>query len=287
MTYNQVIKTIKAILGSHAMIKSVKAATPREWLFEDSQPVFPVACFAMNSGSLNVGREQVYNLSLWFLDKAGMEREFESGILMERCSSSISNYLDGKGASFDFALAIAKSVAATLTIAHLAGIVHRDIKPENIFIASDYAIVLGDWGLAHLPSEERLTIEGSIFGTHGFIAPELLSGIDVTNVQSDIYSLGKTLEEIVHPDDRSRLDDLITWCTNTDPSLRPTAAILFQSCSIPANIGDARALVHQASTSELVCDEPSSYQWLAIPAVILIGGAIALYAIRSRKRERE
>ena len=98
MTYNQVTKTIKAILGSHAMIKSVKAATPREWLFEDSQPVFPVACFAMNSGSLNVGREQVYNLSLWFLDKAGMEREFEDDVASDQlqiCADIISELRNG------------------------------------------------------------------------------------------------------------------------------------------------------------------------------------------------
>jgi hypothetical protein len=98
MTYNQVIKTIKAILGSHAMIKSVKVASPREWLFEDSQPVFPVACFAMNSGSLNVGREQVYNLSLWFLDKSGMEREFEDDVASDQlqiCADIISKLRNG------------------------------------------------------------------------------------------------------------------------------------------------------------------------------------------------
>lgn len=98
MTYNQVIKTIKAILGSHAMIKSVKVASPREWLFEDSQPVFPVACFAMNSGSLNVGREQVYNLSLWFLDKSGIEREFEDDVASDQlqiCADIISKLRNG------------------------------------------------------------------------------------------------------------------------------------------------------------------------------------------------
>lgn len=98
MTYNQVIKNIKAILASHAMIKSVKGATPREWLFADSQPVFPVACFAINSGSLNVGREQVYNLSLWFLDKSGMEREFEDDVASDQlqiCADIISKLRNG------------------------------------------------------------------------------------------------------------------------------------------------------------------------------------------------
>ena len=98
MTYNQVIKTIKTILDTHAMIKSVKSATPREWLFADSQPVFPVACYAVNSGSLNVGREQKYNLTLWFLDKSGMEREFEDDVTSDQlqiCADIISKLRNG------------------------------------------------------------------------------------------------------------------------------------------------------------------------------------------------
>jgi hypothetical protein len=98
MTYNQVIKTIKAILNTHAMIKSVKGATPREWLYEDSQPVFPVACYAVNTGSLNVGREQVFNLTLWFLDKSGMEREFEDDVTSDQlqiCADIISKLRNG------------------------------------------------------------------------------------------------------------------------------------------------------------------------------------------------
>jgi hypothetical protein len=98
MTYNQVITEIKAILATHAMIKSVKVATPREWLFKDSQPIFPIACVAVNSGSLNVGREQVYNISLWFLDKAGLEGEFEQDVTsdqLQTCADIISKLRNG------------------------------------------------------------------------------------------------------------------------------------------------------------------------------------------------
>lgn len=84
MTYNQLVKTIRTLLESQAQLKSVKNATPREWLFVETQPIFPIACFAINSGSLNVGREQVYNISLWFLDKAGMEAEFEPDVASDQ-----------------------------------------------------------------------------------------------------------------------------------------------------------------------------------------------------------
>jgi hypothetical protein len=98
MTYNQVIRTIRELLQSHAMIRSVKNAAPREWLFQDEQPVYPIACFAINSGSLNIGREQVYNLTFWFLDKAGVEAEFEQDVASDQlqiCADIISKLRNG------------------------------------------------------------------------------------------------------------------------------------------------------------------------------------------------
>lgn len=80
------------------MIKSVKNATPREWLFADDQPVFPIACFAINSGSLNIGREQVFNVTLWFLDKAGLEGEFEQDVASDQlqiCADIVSKMRNG------------------------------------------------------------------------------------------------------------------------------------------------------------------------------------------------
>lgn len=80
------------------MIKSVKGATPREWLFKNSQPVLPIACVSINSGSLNIGREQVYNLTLWFLDKSGLEREFEDNVCSDQlqiCADIISKLRNG------------------------------------------------------------------------------------------------------------------------------------------------------------------------------------------------
>lgn len=98
MTYNQVLKTIRTLLESHAQIKSVKNATPREWLFVSDQPIYPIACYAVNSGSLNVGKEQVYNITLWFLDKAGAEAEFEPDVASDQhqiCADIISKLRNG------------------------------------------------------------------------------------------------------------------------------------------------------------------------------------------------
>lgn len=84
MTYNQVIATLTSLLESHAMIKTVKNCPPKEWLQKDSQPVFPVCCFTINSGTFNRGREQVYSVQLFFIDKAGQEGLFQEEVISDQ-----------------------------------------------------------------------------------------------------------------------------------------------------------------------------------------------------------
>ena len=84
MTYNQLITTITNLLKSHAMIKTVKNATPKEWLMREDQPLYPVAFFSVNNGSLNKAREQVYNVQFFFLDKSGLEAEFETEVISDQ-----------------------------------------------------------------------------------------------------------------------------------------------------------------------------------------------------------
>lgn len=84
MTYNQLITTLQSLLESHAMIKTAKNVTPREWLLRDEQPVYPIACYSINSGSINKGREQIFNVQFFFLDKSGKEAEFESDVLSDQ-----------------------------------------------------------------------------------------------------------------------------------------------------------------------------------------------------------
>ena len=84
MTYNQLVTTLQSLLSSHAMIKTVKHTTPKEWLQRESQIIYPCATFSINNGSLNVGAEQVYSVQFFFLDKSGKEAEFESDVLSDQ-----------------------------------------------------------------------------------------------------------------------------------------------------------------------------------------------------------
>ena len=94
--------------------------------------------------------------------------------------------------TIDIGIQIADGLAA----AHEKGIVHRDIKPENIMIRRDGIVQIMDFGLAKLRGASRLTKEGMMVGTVGYMSPEQVQGQD-TDHRTDIFSLGVILYEML------------------------------------------------------------------------------------------
>lgn len=84
MTYNQIITKITDLLTSNPIIKSVRFSTPTEWIGYVSMPTFPVALFNINNGQINAGRDLVYTIQFWFLDKSGVEGEFEQEVISDQ-----------------------------------------------------------------------------------------------------------------------------------------------------------------------------------------------------------
>jgi serine/threonine protein kinase len=91
---------------------------------------------------------------------------------------------------------IGVQIAEGLAAAHEKGIVHRDIKPENIMIRKDGIVQIMDFGLAKLRGASRLTKEGTMVGTVGYMSPEQVQGHD-TDHRTDIFSLGVILYELL------------------------------------------------------------------------------------------
>jgi eukaryotic-like serine/threonine-protein kinase len=87
-------------------------------------------------------------------------------------------------------------VCAALAAAHAAGLVHRDVKPQNLLLSSDGALKLGDFGIAVGHEGTRLTLEGTVLGTVGYLAPEQARGEQVT-AAADIYAVGAVLYELL------------------------------------------------------------------------------------------
>jgi serine/threonine protein kinase len=91
-------------------------------------------------------------------------------------------------------LRIVRAVASALDYAHQRGVIHRDVKPANIMVSADGRIVLADFGLAMDIQQGTM---GEIFGTPHYIAPEQARRSADAVPQSDLYSLGVILYEML------------------------------------------------------------------------------------------
>ena len=129
---------------------------------------------------------------------------------------------------------------------HAAGVLHRDLKPTNVVMEGRSPILI-DFGLARLAEDPRLTMTGTVLGTPGYLAPEVLYGDEAT-AATDVhgwaataayaatgrppYGRGHTMAIL----DRTRrgevdlrqvpaeLRGLLADCLATEPLDRPTVA---------------------------------------------------------------
>ena len=106
------------------------------------------------------------------------------------------------------ALELHTQILSALTAAHRQGIVHRDLKPGNLMFRRDAdapgaEIVLGDFGVAHLPNADgalgaaRASRKASeAVGTLAYMSPEQRQGSEA-KPSSDLYASAVVLYEMI------------------------------------------------------------------------------------------
>ena len=131
-------------------------------------------------------------------DVGGAEGEDPPYIVMEMIRGrTLLEEIEQRGPMFSEIVAcVGVLLADALAAAHKGAIVHRDVKPANVLIAAGGRLLLADFGVARLETEDSLvTKTGALLGTPAYMSPEQAMG-DVATARSDLYSLGATLYQL-------------------------------------------------------------------------------------------
>ncbi|MEO7741897.1 MAG: serine/threonine-protein kinase [Usitatibacter sp.] len=106
------------------------------------------------------------------------------------------------------------------------GVIHRDIKPANILLSERDDIKISDFGTAKISTATHTQLDGFL-GSPAYMSPEQINE-ELPSVQTDIYSLGVVMYELLTGNLPFRADNAITMINkilNEDPvpieTLRP------------------------------------------------------------------
>ena len=166
---------------------------------------------------------------------------------------------------------LAIGTVTALVAIHQAGIVHRDFKPQNVLIGADGPRVI-DFGIARA-LDAAATMTNSAIGTPAYMAPEQLSGQEITPA-ADLFSWASTMVyaatgqapfgqdtvmAVIHriinePPDLGSMEEplrgIVADCLSKDPAQRPpTQALLMRLLGeegltpSPAGPGDAQTAI--------------------------------------------
>ncbi|MBC7842788.1 MAG: serine/threonine protein kinase, partial [Gemmatimonadaceae bacterium] len=126
------------------------------------------------------------------------------------------------------ALDIMSQICDGLTAAHRVNLVHRDLKPSNVMVTTDGVAKVLDFGIAKQTGrkESALTMTGAVIGTPRYMAPEQLTGEELSP-QADVHAAGLLMYEMlagVPAFDRENIAELMYQLLHAGPDLRPLDA---------------------------------------------------------------
>ncbi len=98
-------------------------------------------------------------------------------------------------------LRLVGEVGEALAHAHERGVVHRDVKPQNVLLDGAGRARLTDFDLVRAVDSAARTRIGSMLGTWGYAAPEVMFNAKEAGVPADVYGLAMTAVFALHGQD--------------------------------------------------------------------------------------
>ena len=149
---------------------------------------------------------------------------------------SVQSLIDDNGPLPEsYAAVVLDQTLQALEAIHAAGVVHRDIKPANLLLeptgTGRPVVRVGDFGVAALVDDVRLTRVPGAIGTDGYMAPEQVRGA-APDPRQDLYAAGVVAVQMLtgrvprrpRGAPPGRLQPLLDSLTSPEPGQRPPSA---------------------------------------------------------------
>lgn len=130
-------------------------------------------------------------------------------------------------------------------------VIHRDVTPGNVLVSRHGEVKLTDFGIARVAGVTDLTPSGTLLGTYGYMAPEVINGDSLT-VRADVYGAALLLWELFagrHAFARDSLPELEILQAMAAPRIPPIEKL---RPDLPRAIGEALGLALRADADERI-----------------------------------